>query len=84
MPSDKFRDEWKPTSVSGEKSNWNKNEKFLSPIVCAIKVQVLWEGHNNLRNLPHGLDIYLVSIQTIVPIFVAFPEKRNFNDKITI
>ena len=64
------------TSVSGEKSNWNKNEKFL-------KVQLFWEGHN-LRNLSHGLDIYVVNIQTIVQIFVAFSEKRNFNDKMTI
>ena len=71
------------TSVSGEKSNWNKNEKFLSPIGCAIKVQLFWEGHN-LRNLSHGLDIYLVNIQTIVQIFVAFSEKRNFYDKMTI
>ena len=22
------------------------------------KVQLFWEGHKNLRNLPHGLDIY--------------------------
>ena len=62
------------TSVSGEKSNWNKNEKFL-------KVQLFWEGHN-LRNLPHGLDIYLVNVQTmrmIAHIFVAFSEKPNSN-----
>ena len=48
-----------------------------------FKVQLFWEGHN-LRNLPHALDIYLVNIQTIVQIFVAFSEKRNFNDKMTI
>ena len=49
--------------------------------VTSIKVQLLWEGHKNLQNLPHGLDIYLVNIQTmrkIVQIFVAFSEKLNF------
>ena len=45
------------------------------------KVQLFWEGHKNLRNLPHGLYIYLVTVQTmrkIVQIFVAFSEKLNF------
>ena len=45
-------------------------------------VQLFWEGHKNLRDLPHGLDIYLVNVQTmrkIVQIFVAFSEKLNFN-----
>ena len=22
------------------------------------KVQLFWEGHKNLRNLPHGFDVY--------------------------
>ena len=38
-----------------------------------------WFGR--LLNLPHGLDIYLVNVQTmrkIVQIFVAFSEKLNF------
>ena len=40
-------------------------------------------GHKNLRNLPHGLDVYLgiVNVQTmrkIAQIFVAFSEKLNF------
>ena len=46
------------------------------------KVQLFWEGHKNLRNLPHGFDIYLVSVKTmrkIAQIFVAFSEKLNFN-----
>ena len=33
------------------------------------------------RNLPHGLDIYLVNVQTmrkIAQIFVAFSEELNF------
>ena len=28
-----------------------------------IKVQIFWEGHKHLRNLPHGFDIYLVKVQ---------------------
>ena len=46
------------------------------------KVQLFWEGHKNLRNLPRSLDIYLVNVQTmrkIAQIFVAFSEKLNFN-----
>ena len=23
-----------------------------------IKVQLIWEGHKNLRNLPYGFDVY--------------------------
>ena len=44
-----------------------------------LKVQLFWESHKNLRNLPHGLDIHLVkSMRKIAPIFVAFSEKLNF------
>ena len=25
---------------------------------CAVKVQLFWEGHNKLLNLPHGFDVY--------------------------
>ena len=51
------------------------------------KVQFFWEGHKNLRNLPHGFDIYLVNIKTmrkIAQIFVAFSEKLNFTIAIQI
>ena len=30
-----------------------------------IKVQLFWEGHKKLRNLPYGFDIYLVNVKTI-------------------
>ena len=43
-----------------------------------FKVQLFWEGHNNL---PCGFDIYLVNVKTvrqIAQIFVAFSEKLNF------
>ena len=46
-----------------------------------LKVQLFWEGHKNVRNLPHGFDIYLVNVKTmrkIAHIFVAFSEKLNF------
>ena len=48
-----------------------------------IKVQLLWEGHKSLWNHPHGLDIYLVNVQTmrkIAQIFLAFSEKLNFTN----
>ena len=47
--------------------------------VC--KVQLFWEGHKNLHNLPHGFEIYLVNVKTmrkIAQIFVTFSEKLNF------
>ena len=47
----------------------------------SFKVQLFWESHKNLRNLPYGFDIYLVNVKTIrqfAQIFVAFSEKLNF------
>ena len=47
----------------------------------ASKVQIFWEGHENLHNLPNSFEIYLVNIKTmkkIVQIFVTFSEKLNF------
>ena len=49
--------------------------------MSAIKVQLFWEGHKNVRNRPYGFEIYLVNvktIRTIAQIFVAFSEKLNF------
>ena len=37
-------------------------------------VQLFWEGHKNLRNLPHVFDVYQVNVKTIrqiTQIFVA-------------
>ena len=48
------------------------------------KVQLFWEGHKNLHNLPFGFEIYLENVKTmrkIVQIFVAFSEKLNFTFK---
>ena len=45
------------------------------------KVQLFWEGHKNLHNLPYAFDIYLVNIKSIwkiAQIFVVFSEKLNF------
>ena len=39
------------------------------------KVQLFWEGHNNLHNILHGSEIYLVKVKImkkIVHIFVTF------------
>ena len=33
--------------------------------VDIIKVRLFWEGYKNLRNLPHGFDIYLVNVKKI-------------------
>ena len=33
--------------------------------VDIIKVRFFWEGYKNLRNLPHGFDIYLVNVKTV-------------------
>ena len=67
-----------------------KSSTFLSIVrrtsleVCTSgKVQLFWEGHKNLHNLPHGFDIYLVNLKTIskiAQIFVAFSEKLIFNN----
>ena len=46
------------------------------------KVQLFREGCKNLLNLPYAFDVYYVNVKTmrkIVPIFVAFSEKLNFN-----
>ena len=54
---------------------------FVRLLRKIVKVQLFWEGHNNLRNLPYGFDNYLVNVKTIrqiVQTFVAFSEKLNF------
>ena len=56
-------------------------------ILIAIKVQLFWEDHKNLRNRPHVFDIYLVNVKTmrmIAQILVAFSEKLNFTSQIVI
>ena len=58
---------------------------FLDLLILFLlfcKDQLFWEGHKNLLNLPHGLNVCLVNVQTmrkIVQIFVSFSEKLNFN-----
>ena len=55
--------------------------KCKSKYLSLGKVQLFWESHKNLRNRPHGFDVYLVNVKTmrnIAPIFVAFSEKLNF------
>ena len=50
-----------------------------------LKVQLFLEGHKNLRNLPHGFDVYRVNFKTmrkIVQIFVAFSDKVNFKNDV--
>ena len=56
----------------------------MTSFEISFKVQLFWEGHKNLRNLPYGFDIYLVNVKTIrqiVQIFVAFSEKLNFTQE---
>ena len=58
---------------------------FLDLLILFLlfcKDQLFREGHKNLLNLPHGLNVCLVNVQTmrkIVQIFVPFSEKLNFN-----
>ena len=52
------------------------------PYAQHSKVQLFWDSYKNLRNRPHGFDIYLGNIKTmrmIAQIFVAFSEKLNFS-----
>ena len=43
------------------------------------KVQLFWEGHKSLRNLPHGYDIYLVSVKTMRKIAQIFcPSQKSW------
>ena len=61
-----------------------KNKNVFEWIIFYFKVQLFWEVHKNLRNLPHGLNGYLVDVQTmrkIVQIYLAFSEKLNFTEK---
>jgi hypothetical protein len=48
------------------------------------KVHLFWKCHKSLRNLPHGLNIYLVNVETMRKlfraIFVAFSSKLNFKN----
>ena len=62
------------------KKFWKKQR--TSNFIFIFKVQLFWEGHKNVRNRPHGFDVYKVNfktIRTISHIFVAFSEKLNFN-----
>ena len=40
--------------------------------IWVTNVQLFWEGHKNLRYLPHGLDVSLVNVKTI---FLVCPQK---------
>ena len=51
------------------------NQKFICTL--KVKVQLFWEGHKNLRNLPHGFDIYLVTSKPYWQI-PQIAEKLNF------
>ena len=54
------------------------NAKLFQEATFGSEVQLFWEGYKNLRNLPHGLDIYFQTIRKIAQIFEAFSEKLNF------
>ena len=49
-----------------EKLTYKKLSNFANfnswMIKFTVKVKLFWEGHKNLRNLPHGFDIYLVNV----------------------
>ena len=57
-----------------------KSSVYFDFVNLKGKVQLFWEGHKNLHNLPHGFEIYLVNVKTmrkIAQIFVT-SEKLNF------
>ena len=60
------------------------NSSYTSAFCRKNKILVqdlFWEGHKNLRNLPHGFAVYLVHVKTLKKISqfsVAFSEKLNF------
>ena len=58
-------------------SKGQKNSK--AKFVCSFfgRIDSFFEKATKFCNLPHGLDIYLVNVQT--RIFVAFSEKLNFS-----
>ena len=41
----------------GTVDNKQKTTVDDSSLKEAIKVQLFWEGHKNLRNLPYGFDV---------------------------
>ena len=56
------------------------NALLFFKAILVIKIQLLWGGHTNLRNLPHGFDIWLVDVNTmrmIAQIFVPFNKRPN-------
>ena len=56
---------------------------FVEKFKLVSIVQLFWEGHKNLRNLPRAFDINLVNVKTmrkIAQIFVTFSKKLNYND----
>ena len=64
---------------------WIRFTSFTDGVKKAplIKFSFSEKATKNVCNLPHGLEIYLVNVQTmrkIAEIFVAFSEKLNFND----
>ena len=53
----------------------------LPPQFVVDKVQLFWEGHKNVHNLPLGFDVYLGNVKTsgrLGKFIVAFSEKLNF------
>ena len=73
-------------SLLGKSLICSNPKSYVIPIMKLdwSKVQLFWECHTNYRNLPHGIDIYLVNVKTmraIAQIFVALSEKLNFNKR---
>ena len=64
----------------------NENPTTIVWGECHFKVQLIWEGHKNVRNLPYYFEIYRVNVKTIMKVrkFVAFSEKLKFKQKIKL
>ena len=48
------------------------NMYCASMVLLGSKVRTFWEAHKIWKNLPHGLYIYLVNVQTTRKIFFKF------------
>ena len=72
-----FQDVHSPLEVPQKYLKLYPNIKNTARRKFSGKVQLFWEGHKNLRNLPHGFDIYLVTVLFLVESFHLSPATSN-------
>ena len=73
---------WKQHNFLPIRFHSNTILKISQELFFPFSVRTFWEAHKIWKNLPHGLDIYLVNVQTMRKIFsnfMCFSESPNFN-----